>query len=190
MSEPSRRPRRLVSSLLLVLLATLVGCATPASVEGMTLDPDTAATLRLRNRAPFPVQVVSVTGGEDARAFDSAWVEDEGLHRALEASLTAAGFPLGGPPEAYALEAAIESLRHPTGAFDMPAFFKVRYRMTAPASEQLVFDHTIEAGYLVPFRATFSGAERLRLAVEGAARDNIAKLVEDLVLFGSEVDSD
>jgi len=43
--------------------------------------------------------------------------------------------------------------------------------------ETLTYDHTIRTGYVVPKEAAFTGVERLRLALEGATRDNITAFI-------------
>ena len=53
-------------------------------------------------------------------------------------------------------------------------------RVFPAGDEQVIFDRTIKTGYLIPREAAFAGGRRLQLAIEGAARDNITKLIEDL----------
>jgi len=61
----------------------------------------------------------------------------------------------------------------------MPAYPTVRYRLFG-ADNELIYDHTIRTGYLVPQEASFIGVDRGRLAIEGAARVNINELVVSL----------
>lgn len=62
----------------------------------------------------------------------------------------------------------------------MPAHVTVRYRLYDPGADAPRVDRTIRTGFLVPRDAAFTGVERLRLALEGAARENIETFVRGL----------
>jgi len=170
-------------ALLSIALLSLASCASPATAEGMALSrlnieqlPDGPGTL-----ADFPpVAVRSVSGGSSTSPWGSPRVADEDFESALTISLRSAGAPATNGTTGLYLEAELLALEHPAGALDMPAHVTVRYRLLVPERDVPIYDHSIRSGYIVPASAAFSGVGRLRLAIEGAVRENITTLIRGL----------
>jgi len=184
---PTAMPAMLRGVLSVIVAAGLLGCAAPASVQGMTPEASALPPVSDSQDAltdPVVLWIREVRGGADISQFGSPGIEDDDFRAALEASLQAAGFQRAEQGQEFALEAQLLELEYPAGALDMPAWLTVRYQLFAEETSEPVFDHTIRSGYAMPFEAAFSGVERLRLAIEGAARDNLAVLLADLMQLG------
>ena len=167
----------------LSLAIFLAGCASSASSEGMTIGARELAQLSNGEDTGTwtgSVYVRAVTGEAAAPDLGSVNVSAQEFREALEASLRTADVLHSADDAQWALEAELLELEYPGGAMDVPASLTVRYRAFAREASKPSFDHTIRTGYMVPASATFSGVERVRLAVEGAARDNIVVLLRDL----------
>ncbi len=168
---------------LLSTLLFLASCAGPATVEGMTLRrsnleqvPGGAGAL-----AALPgLKVRSVRGGSSTSPWGSPQIANEDFESALSASLQAAGALAVQDDTSLYLDAELLSIEHPKGALDMPAHVTVRYRLLDPGREAPLYDHSLRSGYVVPARAAFTGVKRVRLAIEGAIRDNIAIMIRGL----------
>ena len=57
----------------------------------------------------------------------------------------------------------------------------INYVLTERASGKTVYTKTITLPYTAKFSDAFAGYERLRLANEGAARENIKQLIDELI---------
>ena len=126
------------------------------------------------------VTVTGVTGAPD----DASWYESEVINsefdRALTMSLAAQGW-LQSPGQArYHLDADIQAQETAIRGLDAEAWITTRYILTQATDAVPVYDHTIRSGFLVPHGVAFTGVEKMRLALEGAAQENIAKLLQGL----------
>lgn len=172
----------LVRSTLLALGLCFASCATPATPAGMTIGDRELSKLLSQHvelRRMPPVRVRRVTGGAETSAMGSPQVAAVDFDRALRDSLLYLELQPHQHEQALALDAELLELELPSAAFDMPAYLTVRYKLYDESAEP-VFEQTIRSGYLVQKEASFTDADRARLAIEGAARDNINALVLSL----------
>ena len=109
-------------------------------------------------------------------------VSSDAFRRALELSLRAAGLtdPVTAA-NAYHLTADILQVSQPLLGIDMTVTTHVRYSLLDAGSRKEIFSKVITASHTARFSEAFSGAERLRLANEGAAKANIQLLTEELL---------
>jgi hypothetical protein len=84
-------------------------------------------------------------------------------------------------PGRYLVNAELVSLDQPFGGLDLTVTAKVHYTVVAIASQAVKLDTTIESPYTAQFGDALLGTERLRLANEGAMRENIAALIKRLI---------
>ncbi|WP_376098055.1 hypothetical protein ACE7GA_07905 [Roseomonas sp. CCTCC AB2023176] len=164
----------------LALLVMLAACASGATPGAMT-PPISEATLISQNSAlRSAVDVGRVTGGSETNPLLASSVSDADFATALRQSLrTHAMLALGG--ERFRLEATLLELRRPFGGFDLEVTAGVSYRLIRVADGQEVFTREIRNAYTAPFSSSFLAVERLRLANEGAVRENIRQLLSALV---------
>ena len=169
--------------LALLAVALLAGCATPARVERMQVDPSlaqrtTAAASPLKGK----VAIKDVTGGSETNPAWMSKVSSGDFERALEASLQAAGL-LAADRQAgpYALVADMQSLDQPFFGASLTVTATVKYTLIDRASGKAVYERVLATPYTAAFSDAFMAMERLKLANEGAMRANISRLIEDLI---------
>jgi hypothetical protein len=162
----------------LVLAATLTGCAAGATAAGMTLKPEEAVK-PANPRMAGTVGVEVVGGGEETNPLWSSQVSNDEFKQALLASLKLAGLLADGPAR-YSLKVALVKLDQPTFGFDMTVTATVQYAVTDAASGAAVWSEKIETRHTATVGEAFAGVTRLKLANEGAVRKNIAQLVQKL----------
>lgn len=166
----------------ILLLAALSGCATPARIDQMTAKK--VNILRIATETPLKnnLSLKSISGGESTNPLWVSKIGDDDFKQALEQSLkTAMLLAFEQSKSSYLLSAKLISLEQPLLGLDLKVTATVEYSLTERATGKTVFTKTIST----PFTATFSDAviagERLKIANEGAARENIEKIIDELL---------
>jgi hypothetical protein len=168
-----------------LLLATLyvAGCATPASSSNMTMRAADATSVRQGTPEALKANVAlrDVTGGKET---NPAWVSNVGsseFERALEDSLRSVGM-LSSNRQAgrFQLVAHLEKLDQPFLGLDMTVTATVTYTLVERAGGKTAWQKAVVTPYTAKIGDAFVGSERLRLANEGAIRQNITTLVGEL----------
>lgn len=170
----------------ILLVGLLSGCAAPARIDQMTANASAQqriAPTALRTN----IAVRDVTGGKETNPM---WVSNVGnseFEQALEASLRDAGLLAAGKQAGkYTLIAHLENVDQPMAGFSMTVTATVAYSLVERATGKEVLNRRVSLPYTASMGAAFSGAERLRIANEGAIRVNITKLIDEL--FALKVD--
>lgn len=164
---------------LIGLVILTAGCASPARIERMAVIQQPSQRLTdasLREN----IAVKDITGGQET---NPAWKSEIGtpeFKQALESSLRTAGLLAQGQDGAYMLTTHLESVDQPIFGLNMTVTATVSYMVTERATGKEVFSKKITIPYTAKFGDALMGVERLRLANEGAARVNIAQLIDDL----------
>ena len=176
MSRPThRQPFQFRSSvwtlLLLVIAAMLVGCATPATFEGMV-----PGSFDIIQKHPHAVNV-KVTGGQETSAMWKTQISNEAFAQALVEAINktqAFSKVIQGTGADYLLLVTIFSMEQPTfgGAFTVN--LEAGWTLTRADNGVKVWQEAIKSEFTATMGDAFGGATRLRLATEGAARNNIA----------------
>jgi len=184
----SVRPNICIWGLSTILLAVfLVGCATPARVEQMritSMDP-----LIYDGNTPLKEAVIvnEVTGG---RGTNPLWLSDissEDFKKALEESLLAAQLLSESNEARYQLFVKMIKVAKPLVGFDMTVTAEVEYRLVRKEDNHEIMNEVVNSSYKAKFSDNFYGTERLRLANEGAGRENIKKIID--LLYALDIDS-
>jgi hypothetical protein len=166
--------------LILVLGFGLSGCAsgarTGAMTTGVTPDSIIAPNAPVRNA----IVVGDVTGGSETSPIWKSEVSTENFRAALEQSLQL-NVMLALKTGRYRLDAELLDLEQPFAGFDMEVTAHIHYKITELASNRVVFDETIVTPHTTDMSDAFLGVERLRLANEGAVRDNIHTLIAKII---------
>jgi hypothetical protein len=102
---------------------------------------------------------------------------------ALEQSLSAAGLTAVGDQVKYLLDVELVQLDQPSFGFSLSVTMTVNYRLKEAATGRLVWRDSISASYTARMSESVIGVKRLRLASEGAARENISELIDTLRLL-------
>jgi hypothetical protein len=163
------------------LIASLAGCASPAQVGGMTArHVDIAKTANSQTKGSISLNRVS--GGSETNPLWVSKVADGDFKSALEKSLKDALLLSGSTDDSkYLLEVKLISLEQPLFGFDLMVTATAEYILKAKSTNEVLYSKT----FVTPFTATFSDSamaiQRLRLANEGAVRNNIEKVIDDLL---------
>lgn len=168
----------------ILLLAVLSGCATPARIDQMTAKK--IDTLKIVNETPLrnSLSLKGVSGGESTNPLWLSKVGSDDFKQALEQSLkTAMLLAADQSKGSYLLSTTLVSLNQPWVGLDLQVIATVEYSLEERATGRKVFSTTIST----PYTATFSDAvlafERLKIANEGAVRENIEKIIDELLLL-------
>lgn len=169
----------------IALAALLGGCATPARMDQMKVDAPPAMRATIASSAmKDAVAIGQVGGGKDTNPLWVSNISTADFERALQESLQSAGLLAPDRQRCRVqLTAQLLSLAQPFFGADMTVTASVLYTLHDCASKQEIWVKTITLPYTAKFGDSLLGVERLKLANEGAARVNIAKLVEMLAEF-------
>jgi hypothetical protein len=174
--------RSIATSLLAGSCLLAAGCATPARVDQMIAEPAVAKRIAAPAALKGNVAIRDVTGGRETNPM---WVSNVGsseFEGALAGSLRAAGmYSENRQAGRYFLTAHLAKLDQPLVGFSMTVTATVNYTLTERATGKDVLARTISTPYTATPGDAFVGAERLRLANEGAIRTNIARLIDELM---------
>jgi hypothetical protein len=163
-------------------VALIQGCATPALTENMVPPAPIAASKPADPSLAQAIQVQSIAGGSETNPMWVSKVSDNDFKAALVRALQSAGLlSADGSSPRFRLDATLLSLEQPMFGLDLKVTCSVRYDLSDASTGKRVFGKTITT----PFTATFSDSAlavaRLRIANEGAVRQNLAELLDELL---------
>ncbi|MBL3572517.1 hypothetical protein JMK10_07185 [Rhodovulum sulfidophilum] len=118
--------------------------------------------------------------GSDGMVANPLWTaefSEPGFRSDLASSLTRAGILT--PGGANRLNADVESVTQPQTGTKVQVTMVVHYTIH-DATGRTLFDQTVTTSYTSPLGQAVRGIDRLRIASENAARDNIALLLRAL----------
>lgn len=167
-----------------LLTLALSGCATPAAVDQMTARKIDQAKINNDTQLKNSLSIKSVTGGQSTNPLWVSKVGNDNFKQALEESLKNASL-LSSADEtsAYLLDAKLISLDQPLAGLDLKVTASVEYSLVEKATGQKIYSKLIAT----PFTATFSDAAlafvRLKIANEGAIRENLEKVIDELLVL-------
>jgi hypothetical protein len=170
--------RKLVITLTAITAAaSLTGCATASKPESMV-----PATIVAATRTSTSDISVLVAGGKETSKMGASQISDDAFAQALRDSITKAALfkavaPNGGR---YKLSAFIGKVDQPTMGFSMTVKMEVSYTLVDTQSGATVWSKNIPSTYTAKAGEAFAGVTRLRLANEGAAKDNIQQAITAL----------
>lgn len=158
----------------MLAVAMLVGCATPASQQSMsvtTQDTPTALNANLKGK----MAVGNVVGGEETNGMWMSKVDAKSFRAALDKSIAVAGYKSNDTTAAkYSVDADLQALDQPFGGFTMDVVSTVLYKITGDG-KQIQFPVT--ATGTASTSDAFIGSERLRIANERSIKENIKQFL-------------
>ena len=158
----------------------IAGCATGARTGAMTV-PMSADTLIADTSPAFKaIGIGKVSGGSDTNPLWKSNVSDANFRDALDQSLQVHAMAATENAR-YLLNAELVELDRPFAGFDMTVTAKVHYTLVPQAGGAPRLDQIVETPYTAQFGDALIGVERLRLANEGAIRENITVIVKKLI---------
>lgn len=169
---------KLVALSVTVLGLSLGGCASPAMYENMIVNGTQFIKMEPSQKFYHSVKNVEVTGGKDTNPLWTSQVGSEDFQIALNKSLVQAGILSEVGP--YDMKAHLVSLKQPIIGFSYTVRATVDYLIKDRQTGQILLDEKIESAYTASMSESPIGIIRLRLANEGAIRNNIESLLQKL----------
>lgn len=160
-----------------VMLASLLlaGCVTAS--ETTALIPQSIVAVPPQSPLSNAVSVVELPG-EHQSTF-SAQISDEALANAVKAALKESGM-LADMDEKYSVLPTLIHLKQPMAGLDMTVTATINYLVRDIATNKVVKDQSLSTTYTAGMTEAFVGTTRVRLASEGAVRDNVAQFIDQL----------
>ena len=155
---------------LILTIAGLMGCASPAAQKAMIVN-----TLSDARRQPFTVSEVA-QGGSETGAFDLSSISNQDLAAAIEESIKTTGVfskVVRAPGADYELTVAIIDLARPVAGFDMTVEMEAAWSLVQSKTGDVVMRRSVKSSGRATMGDEFGAVNRLRVAVERAARENI-----------------
>ncbi|MFV1851065.1 MAG: hypothetical protein ACMZ66_10185 [Thalassospira sp.] len=173
---------QLTKLLSICALAVLTACASPAEFQNMVVT-DGIDTVKSENSAwNRSITVAHVDGGEETNPLWTSEISSDAFKKALIASLKNAGL-LGEDEGAsnYKVRATLLEVDQPLFGLNFTVETRIRYEVIDNNTESVVFDQEVPASHTATFGDSPFAIQRLRLANEGAAKNNIAAFIEKLL---------
>lgn len=167
-------------ALIVVAAGLAAGCATPARIEQMAVGSTELSAVTASPALRENVAIKDVTGGKETNPMLLSNVNSPDFERALEASLRAAGMLAPRQAGRFQLLAHIEKLDQPWAGIDLTVTAHVKYTLVERSTGKDAFSKTIATPYTAKFSDSYLAVERLKLANEGAMRQNIRQLLLEL----------
>jgi hypothetical protein len=163
----------------LTIALILSGCANLGRVDQMAVSGkpgQRVAESPLRGNI-YIQEITTISEENSARTNVGASV----FEQALEQSLRSVGLLASNAKDArYGLTGKIQKIDQPYFGGNMTVTIWTEYVMQDRSAGEEIFRTTIGVPYTARLLDALYGVERLRLATEGAARQNISKLIDDL----------
>lgn len=174
---PTEMGRRLA---MIAILGLLAACSQGANPTGMiatsAIEPVQQDSV-LRDR----IAIGNVTGGQATNPLWISEVSNDDFASALRQSL-AANALLAVRDETFRVDAILIGFDRPLAGFDLTVTARIKYRLTRRSNGEVVYDREIRAPFTANFGSAFLANERLKLANEGAVKENIKQFLRDLVI--------
>jgi len=125
---------------------------------------------------------VSVLGGKDTTKMGASQISDDAFAQALRDSISQSGLfkAVAATGGRYKLSAFIGKVDQPMMGFNMTVKMEVSYTLVDTKSGKAVWSKNIASEHTAKPSEAFAGVTRLRLANEGAARDNIEQALTEM----------
>ena len=156
----------------------LGGCASGAKRENMVYAPYQSQFDSYDSKLSKNVSVKAIGGGKGTNPLWTSQVSDPEFAGALMASLDVAG--LLSQSGKYNLDAYITNIEQPLMGVNFTVTASIHYRLTDLLHNRVVYEKTLSTPYTAAFGDALYGVTRLRLANEGAVRENIKAFLIDL----------
>ncbi len=166
--------RTIVSTL---LIALLVGCATSATQQSMSITATDLPT-KINSDLKGKVAVSSVTGGKDTNPMWTSQVDGQGFRGALDKSLAVAGYKATDEKAAlFSVDAHINELDQPWFGMTFDVRSTVLYTIRSNGKQTQI---PVTATGSASTSDAFVGVERLRIANERSIKENIRQFLQKI----------
>ena len=161
----------------LVYCALLASCAAPADPTAMV--PASVSISKKFNKSVL----LGVTGGEETNKMAASAVSNQDFAAALQSTIEqhqVFSRVIRSGNADYRLDVRLIELRRPMFGFNMTVTADVSWRVREVQSDRIVWQKNIKRPYTAAVSEAFVGIKRLRLANEGAIRENIKAGLEEI----------
>ena len=158
-------------------VAWLAGCASPATRQALVVDDTSYGA-----RHPYSVSI-STSGGGKTGAMDYTNITNEDLAGAIEESITTSGLfssVIKGDGADYRLSVSVVSMTKPMFGFSFTIDMEMAWSLVNAGTGDVVMRESIKSSHTATAGEAFAAVTRIRLAVEGAAQDNIRQGLEKI----------
>jgi hypothetical protein len=161
-------------------LAVLQGCASAAKIENMV--PTDVERVNPNSALADQLYISSASGGDETNPMWTSEISAEDFRKALEQALSNSGLLSEMRSSGqYELRVFLDEVDQPFIGLDMTVTTKVTYEVIQRDTRERVFREQITASHTATMGEQFYGVERLRLANEGSAEENIKKFIKLLL---------
>lgn len=161
-----------ITAAVLSCAALLAGCASPTSFDAMV-----PASVNTERRHAQSV-TVSVSGGQETDAAGKPQISNDAFRQALTESITRSrGFSrvVQGSGGDYLLSVSLLNLDQPSFGFSFTVKMEAGWTLRRASGGAPVWQESIRSEFTATTSDAFAAVTRLRLATEGAARENISQ---------------
>ena len=171
---------KLGGCLCVAAILALAGCATAPTREAMSVGAPAAQTY------PYSVSVLTRGGGE-TNQMTGANVSNEDLKDAIERSIMQSKLfrSVVQGKGAYELSVMISSLSKPSFGTSFTVELEAGWALTRASDQTPVMRKAIRSSNTATMDDAVVGAARMRLAIEGVVRKNIAQGLQAIAALGS-----
>lgn len=165
----------LAALLLIVLLALTAGCASGVRPSAMVPQDFSVAVQSSRSVH------ASVSGADETDPMWGSQLSSSAFHEALVAAIQRSGVfatVVSGPEADYQLRVRLVDLDQPFAGFNMTVGLTCKWTLVNEATGDSVMEATITSEHTAKVGDSLVGVKRLRIAREGAARENIREGIE------------
>ena len=180
MTPYNLRNRVTQAAVIVILFAILSGCASPTNPDDMTV------YLPQNERyesITVPVSVV-VGGGTETTNMSTSQISDAALKSAIESSLKETGLFSQvietASDNSYVLSATVIDVEQPMMGFSMTVTLEIAWSLSRFDAKSPLWRASHESTYTAPASAAFAGVTRLKMATEGAVKENISWALETI----------
>ena len=167
----------LTKFLLTLVVALLVGCATPASQQAMSVSLQDIPA-KLNASLKDQVTVRNVTGGKETNPMWTSQVDAQSFKGALDKSIAIVGYKASDANKAkYSVDADLKDLNQPMFGFTFDVVSTVLYTVTGEGKQRQI---PVTATGTASTSDAFVAIERLRIANERSIQQNIKIFLQNL----------
>jgi hypothetical protein len=174
------RPQFLPFAVILSVALLLGACASGARPGAMTVAVVPERLVGDSSPAHQALSVGTVSGGSETNPLWKSKVSDADFRQALEQSLALHAL-LAREARRYVVNTQLLGLDQPFAGFDLTVTASVHYTLLSTADQSVKLDQTVTTPFTANFSDAFVAVERLRIANEGAMRENIKAFITQLI---------
>lgn len=177
----TRTCRRAAAGVIVMAVAGLTGCASTATREAMSVGAPATKSY------PYSVSV-QTRGGTETTAMTGSTISNEELKAAIESSIVDSklfrSVVQGGDGD-YELTVTVTQLTKPVFGASFTVDLETGWALAKGSDKTVVMRKGIKSSHTATLDDAVVGATRMRLAVEGAARKNIAQGLQAIAEIGA-----